>query len=453
MAYRISLHLLATLWHVLLAALALSLRKTHRTYSSLILVCLFSAAFTAAWGVGLIFQSEWAMRLTWVGALWPAAFLIFIREMFHLPTSRFMKICIGGIGMLCTIGGLTPYCLVKIQSYDPMVVAVYGWLEPFMRVSLLIPLGAILWTVIPLLFSPGTETTRATRVGLIGFALYGIGASFSGALLPLFGEYRLLESTSYCSVIWTTFAAWYVFKELQERNKSLMELDTFKKELINHVTHEFRTPLSAIASAVDVIENSQPGDKRKVDDYLHMIQSNTGRLSHFVDELLDLAAIQQAKIRLTKSETDLFSLIENAITRLRPLAEKQRVAISLNGNSLSYECDQEKMDQVIVNLISNAIKASPNGGIEITLSQQQGRIEISVLDNGIGIPPEHIEHVFSSFYSIATKSSSIKGSGLGLAIAKGWIDAHGGKIDVKSKGSGTGAEFKISLPLIGTEGA
>ena len=298
MAYRISLHLLATIWHLLLLALALSLRKTHRYYSDLIPVCLFAACFTAAWGFGLIFESELAMRLTWVGALWPAALLFCIRQMFSLPSPRWLKAGIWSLSIAIFVGGLTRWCLIRIEAYEPAVIAVYGPLEPFLRAAILIQIPVILWTAVGQLLTPGAEKAWSTKIALISFSVYGVGALLTCALLPLFGDYRLLESTSYGSVIWTTFAVWFVFKELQERNNALLKLDDLKKELINHVTHEFRTPLGAISSAVKTIDGTKPHERRKLKEYLRMINSNVGRLSHFVNELLDLAAIQQAKINL-----------------------------------------------------------------------------------------------------------------------------------------------------------
>lgn len=446
MAYRISLHLLATIWHLLLLAWALSLRKTHRYYSALIPVCLFAGSFTAAWGIGLIFESEVAMRLTWVGALWPTAVLFFIREMFDVPSTRAMKITLWSIAIVIVIGGVTPYGLIDIKSFTPEVIAVYGPIEPVLRIGLLFQIAAILWTALRLFLNPKTNRIWFDKVTLTGFSIYGVGALLTCALLPLFGEYRPLESTSYGSVIWTTVAVWHVFKELQERNRSLMELDALKKELINHVTHEFRTPLGAILSAAEIIGDTKPPESEKRKDYVSMIEGNVSRLTHFVNELLDLAAIQQTKVTLDRKETDLLALVDRIVQRLRPLAEKERTDISFMGNATPYFCDEEKIEQVIANLISNAIKAAPRGHINIGIRMDGGQVQITVVDDGIGIEREHLSHIFSSFYRIAIPRSSQKGTGLGLAIAKGWVEAHGGKIWAESDGLGRGAKFNLILP-------
>jgi signal transduction histidine kinase len=312
--------------------------------------------------------------------------------------------------------------------------------------ALVVQLAAILWTILRQLLTPGPETETSMKFALVSFLVYGVGATLTCALLPLFGEYRFLESTSYTSVIWTTFAVWFIFHQLQKQNRSLMELDVMKKELINHVTHEFRTPLDTISSAVEIIEDALDGKNQKLRDYAGMMKSNLTRLSHFIDELLNLAAIQQARVRLEKGDVELSALAQRIIARLKPLADKNRTALSLKSLPVQLICDEEKMEQVISNLISNAIKASPGGNVTISIQTKDEKIEASVTDDGVGISPEHINHLFSSFYRIAIKSSSQRGSGLGLAIAKGWVEAHGGEIHAESDGPGKGSRFWFTLP-------
>lgn len=446
MAYRISLHLLSAIWNCLLLAWAISLRKNSRQYSSLVPVCFFASIFSMAWAIGLVFESLLAIRLTWLGAFWPGAMLIFIRDTFGQPVSDAKRFGLWGTGGIIALSGLTPWCVVRIVRYEPIFEAEIGPIEPFLRIGLAILISLILWSALRSSVAILHSEKKFNVLVLAGFVIYAVCALFTCALLPFFGEYKYLESTSYGSVIWSTSAVLYVFKDLYDRNRSLMELDALKKELINHVTHEFRTPLGVISSAVEIIDATKPHERKKLKDYLRMIDSNVNRLSHFVNELLDLAAIQQAKVRLNKTEADLFSLIEKTVARLKPLAEKECIKISLEGASLPYVCDEEKIEQVIVNLISNAIKATPGGQIDISVQQDSGDIHLSVTDNGIGIDREHLDHIFSSFYRIAIKQSPHKGTGLGLAIAKGWVEAHGGKIWAESKGEGNGTTFKIILP-------
>lgn len=445
MEYRISLHFLATIWHILLLILALTLRNNHRYYSALIPVCLFSAFFTAAWGFGILFESELAMRLTWIGSFWPAALTLFIREMFGLQSSKRFKIFIWSLAVVVFFGGLTRWCLVRIESYSPVVTAVYGPLEPYLRVAAIIQISVVLWAAVGELFSVRQRKGWSRKIALIGFSAYGIGGLLTAALLPLFGEYRFLESASYGSVIWTTFAVWYVFKELQERNASLVELDTFKRDFINHVTHEFKTPLGAISSAVEIIGQTKTDERKKVQEYLAMIDSNSTRLLGFVNKLLDLAAIQQAKVQLNRSEADLLIVVKRVIQQLKALAEKDGTGIAVNGDSLVCFCDEEKIEQVITNLISNAIKAAPGGVVNINLSRNAAQIQIEVTDNGVGIDQQHLQHIFSSFYQVAFKQSPHKGAGLGLTIAKGWIEAHGGKIWAESEGAGKGTRVTFTV--------
>jgi signal transduction histidine kinase len=262
------------------------------------------------------------------------------------------------------------------------------------------------------------------------------------------GDYSWLESASYSTVVWTTFAVSFVIKDLKSKNKTLSELDVFKKTIINHVTHEFRTPLGAIRSALDVLFDGANQNAAQKMDYLQMISNNTDRLDKFVNQLLDLASIQQSKINLNLEEIDLRSLIEKTIQDHQGLIDKAGIKLNLNLESHQYSCDPDKIYQVISNLLSNAIKAAPQGTIEIKLLKNESNLLILVKDNGRGIPKDHLNKVFLSFYQVTiNKSSHLKGSGLGLAIAKGWVEAHGGKIWAESVGEGKGATFKIELPL------
>ncbi len=446
MAYRISLHLLAMVWHCLLLALAISLRKSHRPYEGLIPLCLFSALFTSTLALGLIFQSDFFIRMTWIGSLWPPSLLFFMREIFQIESSPSFKKGMWAFSIFNTIVGLTPYALIKVSSFSPELTAQYGIAEPILRIGLFIEIIFIPWTAFSCFFKSGKKLSGLEKITLLVFSIYGIGALLTCSLLPLLGTYNWLESTSFTSIIWTTYAVWFVFKDLEKKNQSLIELDQMKRELINHVTHEFRTPLVSISSALSILSETRLSKEKAANEYLRMIESNTQRLEHFINELLTLAAIQQSKITIHKEEIDLNLLITQSIHEVSPIANKSNVSILYQEKTIMAYCDRDKIAQVLINLLTNAIKSSATE-IQIISQTESGFIRIAVKDNGIGIPNENLEQIFSSFFQIQTKSSNIKGSGLGLAIAKAWVEAHGGRIWAESEGEGKGTKVIFTLPI------
>jgi len=199
---------------------------------------------------------------------------------------------------------------------------------------------------------------------------------------------------------------------------------------------------------VDILKD-EVGDQKnisRIQDYLAMVDKNAGTLEHFINELLDLAEIQQSKVHLVKRETDLSHLLRHGIDLIRPMAEQARVAIHLAAEKIEVVCDAERIQQVISNLLSNAIKAAPGSDVRVTVDKFEHEIQINVTDNGAGIRADHLPHIFSSFFHVDKKTTAVKGSGLGLAVAKGWVEAHGGKIWAESNGEGQGATVTFTLP-------
>ena len=166
-----------------------------------------------------------------------------------------------------------------------------------------------------------------------------------------------------------------------------------------------------------------------------------------MDELLDLAAIQQSSVNLKKQDVDLVEITSRSIELLRPMADQQKTTIKINGEQVVAHCDEGKIQHVMGNLLSNAIKFTPGGHVEVLIQKSGEGVTVSVRDDGAGIAPEHVAHVFSSFFHVQQKNSGYKGSGLGLAIAKGWVEAHGGRIWAESAGPGQGATFFFQLPI------
>jgi signal transduction histidine kinase len=239
--------------------------------------------------------------------------------------------------------------------------------------------------------------------------------------------------------------------ELMERTKQLRDLDMMKKELISNVTHEFKSPLCVVDDAVQMLEKEAgkgPDKNGKMKKYFDMIRSNVGRLEMFIENLLEIAKIDQANIDLKLEACDLREVVEDCVGILRPLATSKGITLRCDGcESLPIVLDPDKIQQVFNNLLSNAIKFTEKGGVAISLKGEDKKATVTIKDTGLGIEKEYLSSVFDRFFQAPTNGSrSIKGTGLGLAIAKGWVEAHHGHIEAESDGIGQGTTFTVTLP-------
>jgi two-component system sensor histidine kinase GlrK len=238
----------------------------------------------------------------------------------------------------------------------------------------------------------------------------------------------------------------------------LKELDQMKNDFVSSVSHELRSPLTAIEGYVDFflqgISMQDQGvtiTKEKQVKALNIMKNNTRRLSGFINDILDLAKIEAAQMEMVKEPTLLKGIIEEMVTLFIHLAEEKKITLSYNveGEVGEISVDGDKMKQVLSNLISNALKFTPEGGkIIIGLKDQVDSQLISVKDTGIGIPKDSLNAVFDKFRQVEgvrEKIKGAKGTGLGLAIVKGIVEGHGGKIWVESE-LGKGSTFLVRLP-------
>jgi signal transduction histidine kinase len=229
----------------------------------------------------------------------------------------------------------------------------------------------------------------------------------------------------------------------------------FQERVVSGVTHEFKSPLAAIQSATGILMNQleklpqgNPFDaiRSKQADYLLMIQNNSQRLEKFIQELLAVTKIEHGKPELKLEEGNLKEICSKVIELYKPLAQQKNIKLQFIANGIKpIHCDPEKMQMVISNLLSNAIKFTDQGHIEVSIDQSVYETTVRVSDTGIGIPQEDMPHIFDKFYQ-GKNGNGTKGTGLGLSIVKGWVEAHGGRVVVESKGEGAGTRFLVSLP-------
>jgi len=229
----------------------------------------------------------------------------------------------------------------------------------------------------------------------------------------------------------------------------LRQLEALRQEFVANVSHELRTPLSLIKSAAETLIDGGREDPAITVRFLEIIDKHANRLTHLIDDLLLLARIDSGRVELNLRPVELRTAAEDALDDAALIARARDVTL---GNEvpagLRAAADPERLRQVLANLIDNAIKYGRTGGV-VTLRGRDaggGMVEISVRDDGPGIPPDALSRVFERFYRVdKARSREQGGTGLGLAIVKNVVQAHGGDVRVESS-AGRGAEFFLTLP-------
>ncbi|MGN6734508.1 MAG: ATP-binding protein [Candidatus Binatia bacterium] len=244
-----------------------------------------------------------------------------------------------------------------------------------------------------------------------------------------------------------------VAKDVTEKRRyeqRLKELDKLKSDFVSNVSHELRTPLTAIKGSVDNMLDGLTGDlNEKQSRYLTRIKSNTDRLARLINDLLDLSRIEYG-VTLQPTNLRLAPLLREVAESLRPVAAVKRITIAVESpdETVTAWADPDRVSEILMNLLGNAIKFTPPDG-KVTLSVE-GRgadwVKISVADTGPGIPPEEANRIFDKFYQVPQlEKQKIVGTGLGLSITKALVEMHGGKIWLESE-VGRGSIFSFVIP-------
>jgi len=228
--------------------------------------------------------------------------------------------------------------------------------------------------------------------------------------------------------------------------------DRAKEEMLAVVSHELRTPLNAIQGWLHVLHRRRADDDRVLlERAIEVIQRNLDTQVQLVDDLLDTARIVSGKLRLVLRPLDLVPVVAAATETVRPLAEARRIALSVSIANEAFDTvgDASRLEQVVWNLLTNAVKFTPPGGsIAVRLERIGWLAQLEVEDDGQGIDPSFLPHVFDRFRQADSSSTRAAGGlGLGLALVQHIVHAHGGQVMVRSEGSGRGTCFTVSLPL------
>jgi len=236
--------------------------------------------------------------------------------------------------------------------------------------------------------------------------------------------------------------------KLGAQNERLRELDRLKDEFVALVSHELRTPLTSIIGYVQLLRDERASGL-DTGHFAEVIERNAERLLRLVGDLLFLSQMQSGQLALELRETDLADLAGQAVEEGRPEAERKHIDLVLSAAPVPRSAvDPTRIAQLLGNLITNAVKFTPEGGkVEVRLAADDGEAVLSVADTGIGIPAADQERVFERFYRTeAATRRVIPGSGLGLTISRAIVDAHRGTITAHSDGK-HGSTFTVRLPL------
>ena len=236
------------------------------------------------------------------------------------------------------------------------------------------------------------------------------------------------------------------FNQMAEK---LNQIETMRRRLIGDVSHELRTPLTAIKGSM---EGLMDGVLPATNETYQQIHTEADRLNRLVDDLQELSRVEARAYQLDIRPVDVSTLARTVTKRLAPHSESKRITLDLElaPDLARILADEDRAVQVLTNLTGNALQYTPEGGrITISAKRIDNEVQISVSDTGVGIPPEHLSHIFDRFYRVDKSRSrqSGGGSGIGLTIARALVEAHGGRIWAESAGEGQGSTFGFTIPV------
>jgi signal transduction histidine kinase/ActR/RegA family two-component response regulator len=222
-----------------------------------------------------------------------------------------------------------------------------------------------------------------------------------------------------------------------------------KDEFLATASHELRTPLNAIVGWIHVLQTGAVTDDAQRRHAVDAIERNAKVQTRLIEDLLDVSRMSQGRVSLTVGPVDLRTIVDAAVDTIRPAAAAKEIAVDVEGADelLPVIGDDQRLQQVLWNLLANAVKYTPRGGrVRIDIRDGDGRANVSVIDTGEGIDASFLPHIFEPFRQGAKKTMR-SGLGLGLAIVRRLVELHGGQITAASAGVGEGSQFTVSLPL------
>ena len=257
--------------------------------------------------------------------------------------------------------------------------------------------------------------------------------------------------------VYLTYRTYQLFVgrlELLERERaaraSAEQANRLKDQFLAIVSHELRTPLNAILGWADMLRRGTIDEGRR-DRAFQAIYDSAKSQAQLIDELLDVARIMSGKLRLEQGDVDIHETTRRALEIVQPDADKHRINIAIDADATigAFRGDSARLQQIVWNLLTNAVKFTPDGGaVHVRVRRASAGIEIAVADSGRGIPRDFLPHVFEAFRQADGSTTRQHGGlGLGLSIVKHLVEAHGGTVKVESGGEGRGTTFTVALPV------
>jgi two-component system sensor histidine kinase GlrK len=246
----------------------------------------------------------------------------------------------------------------------------------------------------------------------------------------------------------------YFGERLDWMRRRLLKLEEQKTRFLQHVSHELKTPLTAMREGADLLAEGVAGELSEEQQRIaNILYSNSVQLQRRIEDLLSYSALQAEKAALVKTETNFAKILEAVLHDQHLIIMNKGLKIELSCPELEIECDEQKTKVIIDNLLSNAVKFSPSGGsISIWVSKGGDTVQLDIADSGSGVDEADRDRVFDPFYQgRRVLDSHVRGTGLGLSIAREYALAHGGNIELLP-GAEAGAHFRLTLPIRDAEG-
>ncbi len=231
------------------------------------------------------------------------------------------------------------------------------------------------------------------------------------------------------------------------------EISQMKSDFVSKASHELRTPLSSIRAYVEMLVDGEADDEESRQEFYRIIQNETDRLGRLIDNMLNISRIEAGIVQIERENVDVKALIARTLHTLEPQAREKSISLitKLSEVDLSVEGDGDMLYQVVLNLVSNAVKYTPDGG-RVTVAADSDNLTrnvvFSVSDTGLGIPPDALPKLFDKFYRVENYKRVAKGTGLGLSLCKHIVETlHHGQIGVESE-LGMGSKFWVTIPML-----
>ena len=243
--------------------------------------------------------------------------------------------------------------------------------------------------------------------------------------------------------------------QLRRLNEELSDADRRKDEFLATLSHELRNPLAPMRGALEVLKLDRARPERE-SRLLDVFDRQLGHLTHLVDDLMEMSRITQNRVELRREPVALAEILQIAVEDVEPMMRAARHAFTVSNQAPGavVDADPTRLVQVLVNLLTNACKYTPEGGaIDLSLRVEGEQAVLAVRDNGIGLPPEALETIFGMFSQLEPALRRSKGGlGIGLALVRGIVALHGGSVEAASAGEGRGSTFTVRLPLAPVQG-